>query len=361
MLYPDLPDDGDIRFLKVRDVGGVLNATIEFIRRTAKSLLLSFLAIVGPLALVSGIASVLMSRQMVGWMDLMAMSSDPESFAVNGLGSIAGFALLAVVVSLLTLAVAWAAVGGFVRVYRSGVAAPAVGEVWDEARGLVLPMLGGWTLVLLAMTGSAFLNVIPCLGTLAWLALVIWASPVLSVAFASRAVEAGSFGEAWRRARTLVKGSWGPAFGAMFIAGLAYYAVAIAVSYPAMAAQFAESMNSLEDGTVPMVTANPLYALLQVLTVTAYVIPLVTAFFVHGRLAEEMDGGGLQDEIDALGDLALAPDARSEWADASEAGPTDAAPAQADAPGSTTAPPPADPSAPSRSGGGFRGGGFDAS
>ena len=104
-----------------------------------------------------------------------------------------------------------------------------------------------------------------------------------------------------------------------------------------------------------------LFAPLQVASGAAYLVPLVAAFFVHGRLAEELDGTALADDLDALSVGFDAP---------RPAAPRSTPPAPTPPETPPPAPPPAPPTtpasgpdgdapdAPDGRPGGFRGGGF---
>ena len=84
------------------------------------------------------------------------------------------------------------------------------------------------------------------------------------------------------------------------------------------------------------------YAPLQVVGYALYALVMVTVFFVHGRLAEELDGTALHDDLDTLADAGFDVPATP------RSTPPDSAPA----------PPASGPPADDAGSGGFRGGGF---
>ncbi|MEM6288723.1 MAG: hypothetical protein AAF845_16415 [Bacteroidota bacterium] len=350
-----LPDDGEIRFLKHRDAGSVLNAAFVFIRRNARELILGFLAIVGPVALASGIAFALYFRQ---FGDLF---QNPEAIESMSFGAFGVSYVGAIVFSLLAGAVAQAVVGAYVRMYRLGEAGTvSVGDLWEGSKGLVLPMVGLNLLFGLVAGFSVVIVAIPCLGALAWLAFIVWLLPYYIVTMASRAVEAGTVREAWARSRALVKGSWGFAFGAFVLALVVFYIAITIVSLPMTVVMFAAVFNSATgDMSGMFTTMGALMAPLQVLSSLGYLVPLMAGYFIHGRLAEEMDGTALHDDLDALADRSAA----TQWTGEplgstplASTPPASTPPASEDAaPGpAADSPPPADDAPPS----GFRGGGF---
>ena len=297
---PDaFPDRGAVRFRKHRDVGDVINATVAVIRGNARELLMSYVAIVAPVALASGIAIGLYFYQMGDLLaDPEALESDP--FAMFGLPYL-GILAFGVLGGALTLASA----AGYVRLYREGRAGEiTAGMLWEEARGLILPFIGLSLVYGLVLILSAVIAVIPCLGILAWMGLALWLLPYVSVTIAVRTLEEPTLGAAWRRARDLVKGSWGFSFLAILLAMLVFYVVLLIVSIPLYVVMVVVMINSVQtDPTAVFATMGGVMAPLQVVSYAAYLIPLLAIFFVHGRLVEELDGTGLYEDLDSLAGL----------------------------------------------------------
>lgn len=349
----DFPDDGQIRFRKIRDAGSVLNATFEIIKRNAREMVVSYLAIVAPVAVASSIASLL-------WVSRMgAAFSDPEVLASDPLAVFGSAYVFSLVFSLFTFAVAQAAASGYVRLYRQGQAGHiTAGALWDETRGLVLPILGLTLVAGLAAMLSAVVNIIPCLGSLVWIALIVWAWPVVSVALVSRVVESDTISQAWTRARTLVKGSWGFAFGSLFLAWVVAGLLAVAVG---LVGALVGGVAGIGFGITPdlsegiSIWMTLVQAVSSVLTMAFYLLPFVAAFFVHGRLAEELDGTTLHDDLDVLSEAGFD-------LPAPPSGPGTSTPPSLDAPtdGPHGAPDADDDRLPRPDDGGFRGGGFGA-
>ncbi len=263
--------------------------------------------------------------------------------------------------SLVTV-VSLAVVGGYVRLYRAGEADDAsVGVLWEEAKGLLLPLTGLMALGMAVYLLSVVVMAVPCLGALAWLGFWLWALPYVTTTYAVRVVEVDTLGEAFRRAQMLVKGSWGFAAGAMILAVIVAFVLAIGLSIPLYIVGMMVGMNTVADD--PTGLFNVIAALMapyQVLTVTSYIVPYLAAFFVHGRLVEELEGTSLHDDLDALVGSVPAERRRDALASTPPVAPPPSSMEEVsdDAPASTReaaddAPPPDD--APR---GGFRGGGF---
>ena len=347
---PDaFPDRGAIRFRQPRDVGDVLNATIALIRANARELLLSYVAVVAPVALATGVATGLYFHQMGGLLaDPTAIEDDP--FAIFN-ATYAGILLF----GLLGSALVAAAAAGYVRLYREGLAGEITASLlWEEARGLLLPFLGMPLLYGLLMMLTAVVNIVPCLGALAWVGVFVWSIPYYCVTLAARTLEEPTLVGAVQRARDLVKGEWGPTFGALLLAGLLFYVILMIVSIPLYVVMMVVGINTIETDPGAMFSMmGAVMAPLQVVSYAGYLLPLLATFFVHGRLVEDLDGIGLRDDLDTLaGDL----DTRQS---AAFAPPASTPPALDDLDGPLGdpdgTPPEDDPDLPP---GGFRGGGF---
>ena len=355
-----LPDLGDIRFLKLRDAGSVLNATLAFLRRNAKELITAYAALVVPVALATGVASALFFSRM------SEVILDPGALANGSMADLFGLNyLIAVVLSLLATAVSQAGAGGFVRLYREGEAGDiTVGRLWNESARFVLPLIGMMILFFLAVAVSSIVSIVPCLGALAWMAFVVWALPYYGVATSARMMGASSVAEAVREARDLVKGSWGFVAGAYLLAGLVAFVLFIA-AYLVMSAVMGIALanSAVDDPTAIMRAFGWVMAPFQVVTYVIYLVPTLAAFFIYGRLAEELEGTSLHDDLDVLAGSAFERAAMPE-PDAStppppprrDAGPTQPSP-DADR-GGEGPPPPNGDRPPDDAPGGFRGGGF---
>lgn len=338
------PDLGAIRFRRHRDAGDVLNATVAFIRGNARELLRSYLAVVLPLALASGVASALYMSQ-VGdlFADPLAVEADPLGmFNVTYLGVLL-FGLLGTGLTL-------AAAGAYVRLYREGRAGSVTaGELWEEAKGLI-PAFIGLPLAYSFLLGLAFpILLLPCLGFVAWVALALWLLPRVAVTMAVRTLERPTLWGAWERAGGLVKGSWKFACGAIVLAVVVFYVVMLVAMVPLSIVGVLIGMGSTADPAASMTTMGAIFAPLQVISYAGYLIPLLATFFVHGRLVEEIEGTTLYGDLDAL-----AGETGTATSDAFRSTPPAAKP-----PAEPDAPPPADdePDADDRPSG-FRGGGF---
>ncbi|MGB3543100.1 hypothetical protein [Rubrivirga sp.] len=287
-----VPDLGSIRFRSVRDAGSALNATFAFLRENARELATSYLALVVPVLLASAISTVLWMSQ-VG--DSLFNPSPDEPFAIFN-WTYAGSVLFGMLGSTLMQASASA----YVRLYREGEAGHiTMGVLWDEAKTLILPYIGMALLFFAVIFLTGVINIIPCLGAIAWVAFIVWVTPIYTVAIAARALEAGSVVDAWTRARALVKDSWGFTAGTMFLAFMVLFVIYFAVSMVAGGLTAAMGANMI-DPSQSGFAMGIVFAPVQVVAGAIYLVPLVAAFFVHGRLVEDLEGTTLTDDLDAL-------------------------------------------------------------
>ncbi|MEM1054173.1 MAG: hypothetical protein AAGI52_01500 [Bacteroidota bacterium] len=351
-MIESFPDQGSIRFQKIRDAGGVLNASFELIRRNARELLVSFFAIVVPFALISGIGSAVYLDQagnLLAGGDMVSGDFD----SLTELFPPAYF--FSILVGMLGTLISQAAAAGYVRLYREGAAGEITpGLLWEETRSLILPTLGYFIAVFLVVILSAVIWIVPCLGALAWFAFIVWAYPYATVAWVSRMIESDSLVEALGRANVLVKGAWGFAFGALLLVGIVTFLVIFALAIPLQAASMGVIMATGESG-IAMTVFGLIAVPMQLLNYAAYLLPGLAGFFVHGRLAAELDGTDLDEDLDLL-ESGWEETPASSWSES-------AAPTGADATSTPPAPsegngdgsPERDSDRPS---GGFRGGGF---
>ena len=379
-------DRGAIRFRVVRDFGDTLSVTFRFLRENGRELGLALLVIAGPAALLANGAGGVVQARMYTTMANPANATDP--FAVfRMLGSPAY--LLALVLGMVAPFLVLALTFAYVRGYRRGEAGTLTpSRLWAEAQGMVGPLLLFYLATTAVVVLGAVVNIIPCLGTLAYLAGMVYLFPMSSVAFVVRAEEGLGIVDSWKRAQALVRPHWGQSVAVIFLSWLLLFvvmtALAIVTTVPQMMA------GGLAGGLVqPPLVVTVLTALVASLLVLAYTIPFAASVFQYHTLVERASGTGFGADIAALAAPTRPPEPDPTFtarpappAAASSAAPTftahpavpgttpdagfrdtgfrDGAVPTATAPPSDAAAaspvaPPADSSAPR----GFRGGGFD--
>ncbi|NNF59014.1 MAG: hypothetical protein HKN04_12335 [Rhodothermaceae bacterium] len=346
------PDDqGALRFRRVRDLGGVINVTFRFLSETWRELGMGLLVIVGPVAVLAALASVVLQNQMLGTMAGLGQVDPNDPFALFGqFFTPAYFAVLlfGFLAPLLVTAVTLA----YVRLYRAGEAgAITPGFLWAETRTTLGPVLT----TTLALVGLGILSIvvalIPCLGLLAGFAFWIYLVPIVSLLYVVRTLEGDGLAEGVRRVRSLIEGRWAPSFGTVFVAGVIVFIIAMVFSIPSSMVSFGWTMNTLSgeppgSGTRVLMAVG---AVLGTFVYATYVIPVLAAAFLYGSLAERAESTELHAAVEAIGltprpeDTVMDPPLRAQ--------PDDDASLSSWRPSSDDAPP--------SSSSGFRGGGFD--
>ncbi|HEX8385316.1 MAG TPA: hypothetical protein VF576_03975 [Rubricoccaceae bacterium] len=318
---PDFHEVGPVRFREDRDAGAVLAAALRVGRTTARDLGAAALAIAGPMYLFAA--------------------------AARAVGPSDGVALVGQVLDFAAALVLTAASFGFVRLYMTG-RPTAVGDVWDEAKGLLGPLWGfvlGTALVLFAVAvpvvvlsvtvGSPGTTGI-AVAAVVLIGLTVLAMPVLATAQAAVALDGLGATDAYLRARSLLRGQYGRALGAVVLL-LLVVAFSVVVVGGALAAVLS---GPLAGGRVGGAAASVLVAL--ALLPVSVLVALVQAV-LYGSLVERAEGAALGEGLEALASGGLDPTYDGGGTDEeAEVGP---GPGRTDAPGGGSA-------------SGFRGGGF---
>ncbi|WP_018618140.1 hypothetical protein [Spirosoma luteum] len=291
-----------IQLYQQRDFGDKINVTFQYITQNFRSLSLSLLYIVGPVALVAGIASGILQSNLF---DLARSSGDTDSssdptavfrmmqnvfspaFAIAGL-----FSLLAIlVVSLATYA--------HMKVYsrKTGQRLDtslepvpiSVAEVWEEmqahiSRAIVVSVLSSIVTVV-----ATFFFVLPG----------IYVGIVLSLAMAIVVFESTDFSQTWNRCFTLIRDKWWSTFGLLIVMGILSGLLGLVFTLPAGVISFLIGSKLLPDvGGFWVVVGNVLATVGGTLLRSIIYIALG---FQYTNLVERQEGRGLLSAIDAIG------------------------------------------------------------
>lgn len=275
------PDDGPIRFRRERDLGDVIRAAMMWMREMAGTWVFSVLAIVGPLYLISAIASALVG---------------PDSPAIGLLGLVDGVA------GLLMSSIIF----GIVRLYRTGETELSLGVVWQEAKAWIWPQVGfglltafiGFLLaipfvIIVALAGGE--NIAPLMMValgLAGLVLLAFAAPYYALGLASRILDEDSAVDAYKRASDLISAHrWLATGTTLVIFGMVYFVIAV----------FGGGIG----GLLGAFGASPVVIALATVVSTLLIVPAgvfsnVASMFLFEALVEREEGTLLDDEIEAI-------------------------------------------------------------
>ena len=280
------PDDGPTAFRREHDLGDVIREAIGWMRETAGVWIPALAAIGGPLYLISALLGAFASSAsgLSGILDAIA----------GLLTSAAGFAIL--------------------RLYRIGVVAPSVGEVWDEAKAWVGPLfLFGLVTVLFAFIALVPFGIVAAVvGTAApsgalivvfgllVLVLAVAAAPYYALGIVSRVFDEDGAVDAYKRASSLISPHRGLATGTTFVVfGMVYFVVFV------IAGAFGAAL-------VGLGVSGVLQALGTIVTVLviapAGLFGSAASTFLFESLVERQEGTLLDAEIAAIRDGVEAPE-----------------------------------------------------
>lgn len=297
-LYPPYPDQGRLRFLRVRDFGDLINVTFAFLRENGRLLVRSQLVIVGPaLVLLAVVLGVFADR--LGVFFGTPSATSPEDFETLGaeMGAAVPAFLVVMAAYVVSALVSYTAVFGLVSLYRHGEAADATtADVWAETSRFLGAAAGVFGFGLLLVVLAVPVLLIPCLGALAVLAAFVYFYPAIQLLWPTRVFEADGVFEAFTRSRELAKTNWGRAFGTLFVGAILAVVAGMILTLPGAVVS---GVLGGPDGPTALGTA--VGTGLQLLGgLVSNVITAVLVCFLHGSLKAEAEGADLDDDLDAL-------------------------------------------------------------
>lgn len=302
-FYDDPSFDADgppaVPLYKVRDLGDTLGDTFALFRQTWREYGWGIIVLVAPLAVLNLMLSIASGAQaqstamLTNWSEIFSGQADPALME----GPPLGYVFLSSLLGLLIVVMVQAATLGYVRLYRNGQAgAVTPGVLWEETKPVFLPVLGVGVLSFVVLTLLVLLNIVPCLGQIAFLAGFLFLLPVLWMWPVARIFDSGGLGAAFTRVRTLMKGHWGPSVLAVLLVGLVVVMLATAVSLPFVILLFA--LGGLFGGVLTVVGTAA-----GILLYPVYGLPTLAAALHYFNLVERSDSVDLARRVDDLDDL----------------------------------------------------------
>ncbi|GAB3505868.1 hypothetical protein GCM10027341_38150 [Spirosoma knui] len=293
-----------INLFQQRDFGDKINVTFQYVSQNFRSLGLALLYIVGPVALIAGIASGILQSNVLN-LSRRSADFDPENnpTAVFGLMSSVFspafwvtifFSILAIlVVSLTTYA--------HMKVYaRKNGEFVTVAEVWEEmqpviGRGLVISLLGS------IITGVGFLFfVIPG----------VYVAIVLVLALAVTTFEGTDFGPTWDRCFKLIRDKWWSTFGLVLVMGIISGIVGLIFTLPAGIINFLVAAKLLPNVSGFWIVLGNVIGTVGGTLLRSLIY--VAIGFQYTNLVERQEGRGLLSAIDSIGTTPTQPRATDE-------------------------------------------------
>lgn len=269
-----------IEFAIVRDFGGILNVTFDYIKRNFKVLFKSNLFIASPFILLSGIFLGIYQSSM------FTPYSDPD------IASIGIPFLLAMVFMLMSYVIITVVTYSHLLVYKeSETGYFDIEDVWKRVRKIFFPVL---------FTGIGY-SVIVGFGILFLIIPGIYLSITLSLIFIVRLEEKLGFFDAIARCMKLIKDNWWFTFGVIFVVGLIQGFLMYALYIPTYILMFATAFTGVDSETSGM--NRILYILTSILIsfgALLYTVSTLAIAFHYYNLVERKEAPGLLEKIDQI-------------------------------------------------------------
>ncbi|GAB4015164.1 hypothetical protein [Spirosoma koreense] len=273
-----------------RDFGNKINATFQYVTQNFRSLGMCLLYIVGPIALVAGIATGFMQSNMMKFANESSNNGDPmAAFQMLSLFVSPTFWLTILFSMLANLAVILTTYAHMKVYNRNKEADIAVADVWEEmqthiGRAIVISVLNsiiiGFGFVFLFIPG-------------------VYLAVVLSLSLAVTVFENTDFGVTWSRCFQLIRDKWWSTLGLIFVMGLIIMLIGLAFAIPAGILAFLTGAKLLPNVSVVWLTLGNVINLVGKTLLNAV---LYTAIgFQYTNLVERQEGRGMLSAIDSIG------------------------------------------------------------
>lgn len=275
-----------------RDFGTKINATFQYLSQNFKSLGLALLYIVGPLALLTGIASGVVQSNV-----LAIAGSAPK---VDPSDPLAGFRMLqnifspaywaALVFGLITALAVNLVTYAHMKLYaEKNGADSSVGEVWEAtqpliARGLIITVLG--TIITVV---AMFFFLIPG----------IYVAVVLSLSLAVTTFEGTDFGQTWNRCFKLIRDKWWSTFGLLLIMVIISFILGLIFNIPSGVVGFLVAGKLLPNASTFWLVLTTIISSVGGTLLRSLIC--VALAFQYTNLVERQEGRGLLSAIDSIG------------------------------------------------------------
>ncbi|MBN8824130.1 MULTISPECIES: hypothetical protein [unclassified Spirosoma] len=305
-----------IQLFQQRDFGDKINTTFQYITQNFRSLGVSLLYIVGPVALMAGIASGVMQSNIF---DLGKTAEDAgrdssAPFAVGYALALSFFSpafWITMLFSLLAILAVSLATYAHMKVYArktqpnaptsfTGTVDISVAEVWEEMQ----PLIGRGVLI------SVLSAIISFIATMFFVIPGVYVGIVLSLGLVVTTFEGTDFGETWNRCFALIRDKWWSTFGLIIVMGIISAVVGMIFSVPAGIIGILTGMKLLPNITSFWLILGNVIATVGGTLLRALIY--VAIGFQYTNLVERQEGRGLLSAIDSIGTSPTQPRASDE-------------------------------------------------
>lgn len=292
-----------IELFEQRDFGNKINATFQYVIQNMRSLGLALLYIVGPVALLAGIASGVMQSNMLHLMSDSdnANPNDPMA-AFRMMGQVLSPAFwVAMLFSLLANVAVILTTYTHMKLYnRTKSTEISVSDIWAE----VQPVIGR------ALVISLLNSIIIGVGFMFLVIPGIYVAVVLSLSLAVTVFEGADFGTTWDRCFKLIRDKWWSTFGLILVMGIIVSIIGFLFAAPTAIIAFLTGAKLLPDVSVVwLILGNVINIVGRTLL---NVILYIAIGFQYTNLIERQEGRGLFSAIDSIGTSPTHPRATDE-------------------------------------------------
>lgn len=292
-----------IQLFEQRDFGNKINATFQYLIQHIRSLGMALIYIVGPVALVAGIATGVMQSDMLQFARDSGDMNNQNPMAVFQMMTkfISPTFWLAMLFGVLANVAVIVTTYAHMKIYeRTKSSAISVADVWTE----VQPMIGRTLLI------TILNSVIIVIGFLFFFIPGLYVAVVLSLSLAVTAFEDTDFGVTWSRCFQLIRDKWWSTFGLIVVMGIIVSLIGLLFAVPATVIAFLTGAKMLPDISVAwLILGN----IINLVGRTLLNVVLYTAIgFQYTNLVERQEGRGLISAIDSIGTSPAQPRATDE-------------------------------------------------
>ncbi len=290
-----------INLFQQRDFGDKINATFQYVGQNFRSFGLTMLYIVGPAALVAGIAGGIMQSNMLSLMPAAGEKADPLAvFRVFSQFLTPSF-WLAILFGVLANLFVSLATYAHMKLYARSPGSPIhVANVWTE----VQPMIGRGLII------SILSTIIIGVGFVFLFIPGLYVAVVLSLALAVTSFEGLGFGGTWDRCFRLIRDKWWSTLGLIIVMGIIVSIISLIFAIPAGILGFMTGTQSLSsEASSWIIIGNVISTVGRTLLNS---LLYVAIGFQYTNLVERQEGRGLISAVDSIGTSPAQPRAQDE-------------------------------------------------
>ena len=269
-----------IEFRKVRDFGGILNVTFDYIKRNFKVLFKSNLIIASPFILLAGVFFGIYQSSMFTF----AYNQDLVSIGFPFLLAMFFMVISYIIISVVTYS--------HLLIYKeSDTSIFEIEDVWKRVKKIFFPIL---------FTGIGY-SLIVGFGFLFLIVPGIYLAITLSLIFIIRLEEELGFFDAISRCIKLIKDNWWFTFGLIIVVGIIQGFLMYALYIPTYIMIFVTAFTGVDSESSGL--NRILYVVTSIISslgVILYSISTVAIAFHYYNLVERKEAPGLLEQIDQI-------------------------------------------------------------